>query len=72
MTFETALIRIRVDDKVQLEKMKDDRGISTMQDFIHYLIYIDITRSTPYDSVEMEVRRLRVELDELKKRVGDE
>ena len=60
--------RIRVDDLNALERMREERGMGSIPEMIHYLIYIDITRNNPFDALELENRKLRLELEEIKKR----
>ena len=61
----TTLIRILSSDKEALERMKEERGFRTMGDLIHWILYVDTSKNQPYDQLEMEVRKLRLRLEEM-------
>jgi len=61
-------IRIYKRDKDVLDKMMDERGFGSMAQLIHWILFVDTRHNSPYDELEMEVRKLKQRVAELEGR----
>ena len=53
-------------DKEELERLKEDKGFRTMAQLIHWILYVDTHKTSSYSQLEMENRKLKREIEELR------